>query len=83
MKKLSEKFERAKKCIDQIVNEWDRTTLTDLEKYSMEMYIIWGAFDMALYMLSTDEYYELKEYVYQRYGYNIGGTSGDAAGMEE
>ena len=77
MPKLTQKYDKAKACIDQIVTSWDRTTLSDLEKYSREMYIIWGAVDMALYMLSIDEYNELKEYIYQRYGYNVGGTSGD------
>lgn len=77
MPKLTQKYDRAKACIDQIVTSWDKTTLCDLEKYSREMYIIWGAVDMALYMLSFDEYNALKEYIYQRYGYNVGGTSGD------
>ena len=77
MKQPSEKLERAKSCIDQIVKDWNRTNLSDLEKWSMEEFIIWGAVHMALYMLSNDDYQELKEYIYQEYGYNIGGTSGD------
>lgn len=77
MNELSERFNKAKSCIDKIVADWDKTTLNDLEKYSRKMFIIWGAVDMALYMLNFDEYNELKEYIYQRYGYNIGGTSGD------
>lgn len=77
MNKPSERFNKAKSCIDKIVADWNKTDLSDLEKYSREMYIIWGAVDMALYMLSLDEYNALKEYIYQRYGYNIGGTSGD------
>lgn len=77
MKKPSERYNRAKACIDQIVTSWNKTDLSDLEKYSREMFIIWGAVDMALYMLNFEEYNELKEYIYQRYGYNVGGTSGD------
>ena len=77
MKKPSERYIKAKSCIDKIVADWNKTDLSDLEKYSREMFIIWGAVDMALYMLNFEEYNELKEYIYQRYGYNVGGTSGD------
>ena len=80
MKKPSERYNRAKACINQIVTSWNKTDLSDLKKYSREMFIIWGAVDMALYMLNFEEYNELKEYIYQRYGYNVGGTSGDFKG---
>ena len=30
-----------------------------------------------LYFLNFDEYNEIKEYIYQTYGFNVGGTSGD------
>ena len=67
-------FDRAKKCIDKCVTDWDKTTLSDIEKWSMEQYIIWGMVDMALYFLNFNDYNKLKQYIYDKYGYNLGGV---------
>lgn len=66
-------YEKAKKCIDQFVHDWNKTTLCDLEKWSTEEILIQGAAHMALYFLDFSDYHRLKEYVYAEYGYDIGG----------
>ena len=76
-KKESQTLEKCKKCVDNEVRQWNRTTLSDLEKYAMERYIIWGIVQLALYMLNFDEYNAFKEYIWTEYGFNVGGTSGD------
>ena len=76
-KKESQTLVKCKKCVDNEVKQWNRTTLSDLEKYALERYIIWGIVQLALYMLSFDEYNAFKEYIWTEYGFNVGGTSGD------
>lgn len=76
----SEKLSRAKDCVDQIVSQWNRTNLTDIEKWSIEELEIWGVFDLALYLLSQPDYQKLKNYVYTEYGYNVGGAIGTYKG---
>ena len=72
----SEKLQNAKACVDQIVNSWNRTYLTDIEKYFTEERILWGVFDLALFLLSAPDYQKLKDYTWQKYGYDIGGALG-------
>ena len=76
----SEKLSKAKACCDKIVNSWNRTYLTDIEKWSLEEAIIWGVFDLALYLLSQNDYQKLKDYVWQTYGFNVGGALGKFKG---
>ncbi len=76
----SEKLQSSKACVDQIVNTWNRTYLTDIEKWSTEELIIWGVFDLALFLLSQSDYQKLKDYVWQKYGYNVGGALRDFKG---
>lgn len=78
----SEKLQRSKDCVDQIVNSWNRTYLTDIEKYFTEERILWGVFDLALFLLSPGDYQELKNYTWIKYGYNIGGAIGEFKGEE-
>ena len=73
--KKSEKLEQAKKCIDSMVKDWNKTTLSDLEKYAYEEWLIWGAVKMALYFLNFDDYNKLKKYIYEKYGYDAGGMA--------
>ena len=75
-------LERAKACIDKEVKQWGLTTLSDIEKYWTLKYIVWGIVDLALYMLNFDDYNRFKQYIYDRYGYNVGGTTGDMLGKE-
>jgi hypothetical protein len=49
--------------------------LTDLEKYCIERYIIWGIFDAALYILPLDDYQALKQWMYDEYGFDVGGVT--------
>lgn len=75
--KESQKLKDCKKCVDSTVKDWNKTNLSDLEKWSREEGIIWGIVKLALYMLNLDEYNALKEYIWTEYGFNVGGTSGD------
>lgn len=77
MKKESQNLADAKKCVDSLVAGWNKTNLTDIEKWSIEELMIWGVLHLALYMLNLNDYNELKEYIWTEYGYNPGGTSGD------
>ena len=82
MRQESEKLKLSKECVDQVVNSWNRTQLTDIEKWSIEEGIIWGIFDLALYLLSQNDYQELKNYVLNQYGHNVGGAIGQYKGMK-
>lgn len=62
-------LDRLKACIDQTVRGWNRTKLTEIEKYSTEQMIIWGIFDAALFVLDTNDYEKLKEYTKENYGF--------------
>lgn len=75
--KESQKLKDAKRCVDNTVRDWNKTRLSDIEKWSIEQGIIWGIVKLALYMLDFNEYNALKEYIWTEYGYNVGGTSGD------
>lgn len=73
-KKRSANYSRFQACIRNNVRNWNKTTLTDIEKYSIEMYIVWGIVDAALYILPLDDYQALKNWVLEEYGYNVGGA---------
>ena len=68
-------LERLKKAVDQTVNDWNKTRLNDIEKWSTEELIIWGIVKAALYVLNFDDYDKLKQYIYDKYGYNVGGVN--------
>lgn len=67
-------LEKAKACVDQEVKEWNKTSLSFIEKDSIEQHMIWGIVKMALYFLNFDDYCRLKQYIYDEYGYNVGGV---------
>lgn len=67
-------LEKAKRCVDSIVADWNKTSLSDLEKWSIEEFMIWGIGHMALYFLNFNDYHKFKQYVYDKYGYNLGGV---------
>lgn len=62
-------LDKAKKCIKQIVDEWNRTTLSDIEKWGVEAQLIHGVFHLALYILSEKEYNDLKKWTKDEYGF--------------
>lgn len=82
MSKHTQNYEKAKACVDQTVKEWNRTTLSDLEKWSLERWQIYGMCHAFLRFLNFDEYNDIKEYIWQAYGFNVGGTSGDYEGIK-
>ena len=69
-------FERFQECITQNVESWNKTRLSPLEIYAMNKYIIWGIFNAALWLLSTDEYYALNEWSEETYGFSGHGVRG-------
>lgn len=73
-------LDRAKKCMDQFVTDWDKTNLSDMEKWFTGEWLIQGAAHMALYFLDFNDYYKLKQYVYEKYRYDIGGMKGAEEG---
>ena len=82
MKKPSENYKRAVKCIDayfKFVQDIGYK-LTPIEKYlyANNPYVS-GMVHMAMYFLNTniDEYNQLKEYIWDKYGVNVGGTKVD------
>lgn len=75
--KHSQNYERAKQCVDTCVTNWNKTTLSDIEKYSVECWVVYGMVKAFLYFLNFTEYNDIKEYIYTEYGFNVGGTSGD------
>lgn len=70
-KRESDALIRAKKCIDQTVKQWNCTTLSDLEKYCREWWLVEGEFRMALYFFNTDDYFKLKQYILDEYGFKV------------
>lgn len=77
MSKHTKNYDKAKSAVDQTVKEWGQTTLSDIEKYMREWWLIHGMCRAFLRFLSFDEYNDIKEYIWQQYGLNVGGTSGD------
>ena len=77
MSKHTQNYDKAKSAVDQTVKEWGQTTLSDIEIYMREWWLIHGMCHAFLRFLSFDEYNDIKEYIWQQYGFNVGGTSGD------
>lgn len=70
-----ENLTRAKKCIDRIVDVCNKTNLSVSEKhYMLPKSEIWGAAYMALQFLDFEAYIALKQYIYDKYGYDLGGA---------
>lgn len=74
---MTKNYQKAKAAVDQTVKQWNKTNLSSFEKYYREWWIVQGMVKAFLYFLNFDEYNEIKEYIYQTYGFNVGGTSGD------
>ena len=77
MTKHSKNYDKAKSLIDQTVKTWGKTNLSEIEKYMREWWIVHGMVKAYLLFLSFEEYNDIKEYIWQQYGFNVGGTSGD------
>lgn len=83
-RKFSENFTKAQKCITQIVTQWNRTTLSDIELWGLEAQLIHGVFHYALYVLNEKEYNALKEWTEEEYGFRgFGSGSYDYEGDED
>lgn len=48
-----------------------------------ELFIIGGICQSALHILPLDNYYALKQYIYERHGYDSGGCSDGQMSLEE
>lgn len=62
-------LEKIKKCIKDTVNNWDKTTLTDIEKWSVEKQLVSGIARCALYILPEKEYQKLRLWTIDNYGF--------------
>lgn len=68
-------LEQAKKCIDSCVKSWGMTSLSEIELWFQNKYEVGGMVQMAMYFLEFDDYCELKQYIYDQYGYDVGGCN--------
>lgn len=57
-----------KKCIDQYYHYPNKQYIRE-----NQIHYIGGVLQAALHILPTDDYYEVKQYVYDKHGYNPGG----------
>ena len=48
-----------------------------------ETFLIGGILQSALHILPTDMYYELKQYIFEKYGYDPGGCSDQQISLTE
>lgn len=69
---MSKLLDRCKKCVDSVYIDWEKTHHPD--KHVIEKYEVWGIVHLALYILNFDEYNELKQYIYDSHGYDVGGV---------
>lgn len=69
---------RIKATIDQFYTFPNR----DYIKQS-QLHYIGGVLQTALHLLDVDDYYDIKMYVYTRYGYDPGGCTDGQIGMED
>ena len=72
--RMSQLFEKCKQCIDSVYISWDKTKLSTKEKRTIEEYEVWGIVKLALYILNNKEYDQLKQYIYDKHGYDPGGV---------
>lgn len=63
-------YERLKKAVDTEVLQWNKTELSDLEKYERSVYYIGGIRRSALFLLPTDLYLKFSQYLTDTYGVN-------------
>lgn len=67
--------ERIEKTIDQHFKE--SKYILDKEWLKVQrLHFIGGVLQTALHLLPTDKYFEIKQYCYDKYGYDPGGLSG-------
>ena len=83
MAMITQKYivERIKKTIDQYYSELKYMS-PEYRKES-ELHYIGGILQTALHLLPTDEYYKVKDYVYEAHGYDPGGRGGAQADLQE
>lgn len=65
--------DRIKKTIDQHFQE-SRYMSDKKWLKTQRLHYIGGILQTALHLLPTDKYYDLKQYCYEKYGYNPGGV---------
>ena len=66
-------FERLKAAADTEVEQWNKTRLSDIEKYQLSVYYLGGICRAALFVLPTDLYLKFASYLDDKYGYEIKG----------
>lgn len=61
-------FERLKAAADTEVEQWNKTRLSDIEKYQLSVYYLGGICRAALFTLPTDLYLKFSSYLDDKYG---------------
>ena len=64
-------IESFKRTIDQFYQQRSPKSIDDAQ-----LHFIGGVLQTALHMIPTDDYYDLKKYIYAKWGYNPGGVDG-------
>ena len=67
MKKRTALFEKLCRCVDQCVNNWSKADkITPLEQREHAQQTIYGIVFAALYVLTTEEYFDFITYVHDK-----------------
>ena len=70
MKKHSQNFENLKRCVETDIADWSTANkLTELEQREQMQNTIYGIVRAALFVLSSDEYFEFTEFIHDK-GFN-------------
>ena len=67
----AEMIERIKKTIDQFYQSSSKKYINEAQ-----LHFIGGVLQTTLHLLPTDDYQDIKQYIYAKWGYNPGGIDG-------
>ena len=80
----AEIYKKCQDCIDQKMHHYTgRIKNTRAGERSWEEYVIWGIVDLALFVLPNKEYFEFKRWIYDTYGYDVGGAADYQISIDE
>lgn len=87
-KEPSKLFQKCCNCVDGLWFNWKQ-----MKKYSNDPDIkrsftpdeneLFGIVKLAMYILKIDEYFDFKRWIYDKYGYDVGGASDRQISIEE
>lgn len=65
-------YNRLKQAADTEYQQWNKTRLSEAEKYNLAVYYLGGIRRAALFILPTDLYFKFSEYLNKEYGIGRG-----------